>query len=66
MLLPTLRALLVLVVVSPGLGIAYLSVLAATGRGPSLVEAIFWIGSELGFAALAMLLLRTVLCRPVC
>ena len=65
MLLPTLRVLLVLVVLSAGVRVAYLSVLTAIGCGPGMPEMVFWIGNETGIAAIAMLLLRTGVRCPV-
>ena len=64
MLLPTLRTLLVLVIVSAGGGLAYLGVQVATGHGAALHALLFWIGNQIGFATIAALLLATVVRRP--
>ena len=64
MLLPTLRAILVLVIAGAGVGLIHLAVRVAAGQGPNLPELLFWIGNQVGFAAISALLLATVVRRP--
>lgn len=64
MLLPTLQTLLVLVIVSAGIGLTYFADRIRAGHGPDMPELLFWISNQVGFAAIAALLLATVVRRP--
>ena len=64
MLLPTLRSILILVIAGAGVGLTHFAVRVAVGHGPVLPELLFWIGNQVGFAAIAALLVATVVRRP--